>query len=355
MDIIKRIPDIQIGNKTIGENSPAFIIAEMSGNHNMDYSRAEEIVYAAKEAGADAIKLQTYTADTITLDSDRACFQTGDGLWKGQTLYELYQKAYTPWEWQPKLKDLADKIGLILFSSPFDPTSVDFLEEMDVPAYKIASFEITDIPLIKKIALLGKPIIFSTGVASMGDIDLALSTCREAGNDQTILLKCTSQYPAPYENMNLSAVKTLQRCFQCNCGLSDHTLGDEVAVAGVALGAKVIEKHFTLKRADGGVDSAFSMEKEEFAAMVQKIRNVEKAIGTGDLRFTSQMECDRGGARSLFVCKEIKAGKAFTEENIRSVRPGIGMPPRYLEEILGKKATRDLEYAKPLEKGDVAW
>lgn len=346
--------EIKIGNKYIGSGHPCFIIAEMSGNHNMDYKRAEEIVLAAAGAGVDAIKLQTYTADTITLNSSASCFftETG-GLWEGQTLYELYQNAYMPWEWQPKLKKLADELGIILFSSPFDITAVEFLEKIDVPAYKIASFEITDTMLLRKVAETGKPIMISAGIADIADIDLAIQVCKDAGNEQVILLKCTSAYPAPYKEMNLAMIPNMKETFGCNVGLSDHTLGDEVALAAVTIGAAAVEKHITLKRSDGGVDADFSMEVEEMKNMVKRIRNVESAIGKVDYCLTEVQKKERRFSRSLFVAKSIKKGEIFTTENIRSVRPNNGLPVKYLEQVLGKRAVRDLTYAKPLEWADV--
>ena len=342
--------EINIAGKTIGFNSPSYIIAEMSANHNMDYNHAVEIIRQAKEAGADAVKLQTYTADTITLDCNSECFRTqSDSLWSGMTLYELYKMAYTPWEWQPKLKEYAESIGITLFSSPFDLTAVDFLEKMQVPAYKVASFEINDIPLIKKIARTGKPILISTGIAYLSDIELALKACQEEGNQKVILLKCTSAYPASYEEMNLKVIPNMTETFQCVAGLSDHTLGDETALAAVALGAKVIEKHFTLKRSDGGADSEFSMEAEEFAHMVRKIRNVEKAMGSATYQLTEKQINARSGSRSLFAVKPIKKGEVLTEENVRSIRPGIGLHTKYYEEIIGKKASCDIDRGTPLE------
>lgn len=343
---------IHIADGKVGEKFPCFIIAEMSGNHNMDYDRAVEIVRAAKRAGADAIKLQTYTADTITLDSDKEYFKTGH-IWEGTTLHKLYQQAYTPWEWQPELKKVADDLGIVLFSSPFDDTAVDFLEQMNVPAYKIASYEIVDIPLIRKVAQTGKPIMISTGIADKEDIELAVKTCHEEGNDDVILLKCTSEYPAPYEDMNLRTIPLMQEAFSCCCGLSDHSMGDELAIAAVAMGAKVIEKHFTLKRSDGGVDSSFSMEEEEFAQMVKRIRNVEKAMGTATFELPQKQQEEQKGGRSLFICKDIKHGEVFTKENIRSVRPGYGLHTKYYDEIIGKHAARDLEFAEPLHMDDV--
>lgn len=322
----------------------------MSGNHNMEFSRAVEIIKAAKDAGADAIKLQTYTADTITIDCDSSYFRTqDDSLWSGMTLHQLYRTAYTPWEWQPKLKKIAEEIGLICFSSPFDLSAVDFLEEMDVPAYKVASFEINDIPLIRKIARTGKPIIISTGIALLEDIELALKVCKEENNENVILLKCTSAYPAPYEEMNLRVIPNMQETFDCITGLSDHTLGTETAVAAVALGAKVIEKHFTLKRSDGGPDAAFSMEPLEFKKMVNEIRNVEKALGTVTYDLTKKQINSRSDSRSLFVVRDILEGECFTTENVRSIRPGNGMHTKHYEEIIGKKATVKLEKGTPLE------
>ena len=341
--------EIFLGNRLICEEEPAFIIAEMSGNHLMDFDRAVAIMQAAKDAGADAIKLQTYTPDSITLNCDDPCFQITQGtIWDGTSLYKLYETAYTPWEWQPKLKQIAEKMGLIFFSAPFDFASVDFLEEMDVPAYKVASPEITDIPLLKKIARVGKPIIISTGVAYMADIELALKTCKEAGNDQVILMKCTSAYPAPYEDTNLKVSPSMRETFDCIVGLSDHTLGGAVAGAGVALGAKVIEKHLTLRRADGGPDAAFSMEPEEFKEMTEHIRMIEKAMGKITYELTPKQKKTREHSRSLCVAKDMKAGDIFTPENLRSVRPACGLHTLYYEEILGKKITRDAKLGTPM-------
>ena len=339
---------ICIGNTRISQDDQTYVIAEMSGNHNQDFDRAKKIIDEAKQAGANAVKLQTYTADTITIDCDSELFQAG-GLWKGTTLYELYQTAHTPWEWQKELKAYANSIGLDCFSSPFDLTAVDFLEEIGVPAYKIASFEINDIPFIRKIAKTGRPILISTGIAYLEDIELALRTCKEAGNEQVILLKCVSEYPAPFEDVNLNSIPTLRNTFDCVAGLSDHTMGDEIAVASIALGAKVIEKHFTLRRSDGGPDCAFSMEPEEFALMVEKIRNVEKAMGQAAYTLPERQRQSRAGARSLFVVKDIHKGEVFTEENVRSIRPGAGMHTKYYDEILGKKAAVDLKKGTPME------
>ncbi|MCH5343110.1 MAG: pseudaminic acid synthase [Acetatifactor sp.] len=340
---------IRIGNRIISENSPTFIVAEMSANHRMDLEVAVKIMQAAKDAGADAIKIQTYTADTITLDCDDPCFQITQGtLWDGMTLHKLYEQAYTPWEWQPKLQKIAEEMGLIFFSSPFDLSSVDFLEEMDVPAYKIASFEITDIPMIRKIAKLGKPMIFATGVARLSDIELALATCREEGNEDVVLLKCCSAYPTPYEDINLRTIPSMGETFGCLTGLSDHSMGTAVAGAAVALGAKVVEKHLTLRRADGGADAAFSMEPEEFKEMVEHIRIIEKALGKVTYDLTSKQEREREHSRSLFVARDMKEGEIFTPENLRSIRPANGLHTMYYEELLGKRIARDAKLGTPL-------
>ncbi|WP_370641346.1 pseudaminic acid synthase [Eubacterium sp. MSJ-33] len=339
---------MQIGKNYIGQGHPTYIVAEMSANHNMDFERAKAIIKAAAQAGADAIKIQTYTPDTITIESDKPAFRT-KGIWEGRTLYELYGKAYTPWEWQEELQTYAHACGIDFFSSPFDLTAVDFLENLHVPAYKVASFEINDIPFIRKIAKTGKPIIMSTGIAYLEDIDLAVRTCLEEGNDQVILLKCISSYPAPYENMNLNVIPNMKDTFDCICGLSDHSMGTEIAVAAVALGAKVIEKHFTLCRADGGEDSQFSMEPQEFKSMVQQIRNVEKALGTVTYALNDAQIDSRIYSRSLFVVKDIKQGEVFTPENVRSIRPGIGMHTKHWDEILGKHARCDIEKGTPMD------
>jgi len=341
--------EMKIGNHIISENSPAFIVAEMSANHNMDFDRAVAIIRAAKEAGADAIKLQTYTADTITLDCDDPCFQITQGtLWDGTTLHKLYESAYTPWEWHSELKKIAEDLGLEFFSSPFDLGSVDFLEEMGVPAYKVASFEITDIPLIRKIARKGKPVIFATGIAHMADIELALRTCREEGNEDVILLKCTSAYPTPYEAVNLRTIPSMGETFDCLPGLSDHTMGSAVAGAAVALGARVVEKHLTLRRADGGADSAFSMEPEEFREMVDQIRKIELALGKVTYDLTPAQEREREHSRSLFIARDMKAGEVFTPENLRSVRPANGLHTMYYEELLGKRIARNAKMGTPM-------
>ncbi len=347
--------EILIGNKKITPETPAFLIAEMSGNHNQDLGRALAIIEAAKESGADAIKLQTYTADTMTMDCRNPYFATQEGsLWEGRTLYDLYQEAHTPWEWHEKLFQKAEECGLICFSSPFDKTAVDFLEKLNAPAYKIASYEINDIPLIRRAAQTGKPLIMSTGIASLSDIELALQACREEGNQDVILLKCTSAYPAPYSEMNLKVIPHMAETFQCITGLSDHSYGTEVAVASMALGAKVVEKHLTLSRKDGGVDSDFSMEPEEFALMARQIRNVESALGVVTYELTDKQKESKRYTRSLFAAEDIKTGGTFSENNIRSVRPGDGIPPRYLDDILGKQAKRNISRGMPLKWEDIS-
>ncbi len=341
--------EIEIAGHKIGEGYPTFIIAEMSANHNMDFDRAVAIMQAAKDAGADAVKIQTYTADTITIDCDKPWFQITQGtLWDGMTLHKLYETAYTPWEWQPKLKKIAEEMGLAFFSSPFDHTAVDFLEEMDVPCYKIASFELNDIPMIRKIAKLGKPIIMATGIAYEKDIRLALDTCLEEENDQVILLKCTSAYPAPYDAVNLKMIPAMAKTYDCITGLSDHTMGSVVSSGAIALGAHVIEKHMTLRRADGGADSAFSMEPEEFKEMCQNIRIMEQAVGKETYELSEKQAREREHSRSLFAVTDMKKGEIFTPENMRSIRPGYGLHTRFFEEILGKKATRDIEKGTPM-------
>ena len=342
------VKKIKIGEKNIGEGCPVYIVAEMSANHNMSFERAKAIIKAASESGADAIKIQTYTPDTITIDCDRPEFRTR-GIWEGRTLYELYGKAYTPWEWQKDLQQYAHECGLDFFSSPFDLSAIDFLEGLSVPAYKIASFEINDIPFIRKIAQTGKPIIMSTGIAYLEDIDLAVRTCLEENNNKVILLKCVSAYPAPYNNMNLKVIPNMAETFNCICGLSDHSIGSEIAVAAVALGAKVIEKHFTLNRADGGEDSKFSMEPAEFLEMVKQIRNVEQALGVPTYELNVEQKDSRIYARSLFVVKDVKEGEEFTEDNVKSIRPGIGMHTKYWEEILGKRARCNVSKGTPMD------
>ena len=338
-----------IGNHLISKSAPTFIIAEMSANHLQDFERAMEIVHAAKEAGADALKLQTYTADTITIDSEKPDFQITQGtIWDGMTLYHLYQEAYTPWEWQPRLMEEAMKLGMECFSSPFDFSSVDFMQDMNMPAYKIASYEINDIPLIKKVAAIQKPVIISTGIAHPDDIALALQTCKEAGNENVMLLKCVSAYPTPYEDINLAMIPTLAKTYDCLVGLSDHTMGSAVSAGSIPFGVKVVEKHLTLARKDGGPDGAFSMEPQEFAQMVHDIRIMEKAIGTPDYHLTKTQEIEHEGSRSLYVVENMKAGDVITAQNVRSIRPGYGLHTKYYEQVLGKTVTCDIEKGTPL-------
>lgn len=326
------------------------IIAELSANHGGNLQTALDTIKAAKQAGADAIKLQTFTPDTITIDSDKEYFQINNGsLWDGRNLYSLYEEAHTPWEWHQALFGEAKKQGLICFSSPFDKTAVDFLEGFDVPAYKIASFEIQDIPLIEYTASKGKPIIISTGIATEEDIKLAVDTCRKVGNDQIILLKCTSSYPAPIELANLNTIPDLKSRFGVEAGLSDHTKGTIVPTVSVAVGAKVIEKHFILDKAIGGPDVEFSLDPKEFKTMVDSVRAAESALGTATYEMDEKVKKNRQFARSLFVVKDIKQGEVFTEEHVRSIRPGNGLHPKYLKDVLGKKATQNLERGTPLK------
>lgn len=340
--------EFQIGSRMIGENHPCFCVAEMSGNHLKDFNRAVEIIHAAKEAGADAIKLQTYTADSLSIDCDNEYFQIHGGLWDGMTEYKLYEEASTPWEWQPKLQEVAAGLGLECFSSPFDFASVDFMEQCGMPAYKVASYEINDIPLIRKIAALRKPIIFATGVARVEDIDRAMQVCKEEGNEEVMLLKCVSAYPTPYEEINLAMIPTLAKKYDCLVGLSDHSMGSVVPVGAATLGIKMVEKHLTLRRADGGPDGAFSMEPEEFKEMVDNIRILEKAIGTSEYGLTQKQEKERSGSRSLFIVKDVKAGEKLTPDNVRSIRPAYGLHTMHYEEVLGKTAVRDIAMGTPL-------
>lgn len=320
-----------------------FIIAEMSANHNHHKDVAIDTIRAAKKAGADAIKIQTYTADTITLDCDKPDFMVGLGLWEGETFYNLYKKAYTPWEWHEEIFRVAREEGLVCFSTPFDKTAVDLLEDLDNPIYKIASFEITDVPLIKYIASKHKPIILSTGIAMEEDIELALDTIRGEGNNDITLLKCTSAYPAPIEDANLLTIPDMKKRFGCKVGLSDHSEGAVVPMAAVALGAEVVEKHFIIDRSIGGPDSAFSMVAPEFKFMVDNIRQVEKAKGTVFYPNNFSKIKGREGCRSLYVAEDMKVGDVITERNVKSVRPGYGLHPKYLPELLGKRVKRDIE------------
>jgi N-acetylneuraminate synthase len=340
---------IKIGNQIIGAASPVYVIAELSANHNQKFDQAVKIIHAAKDAGADAVKLQTYTADTITIRSDKEYFRVGGGtLWDGRYLHDLYAEAYTPWEWQPRLMKVANDLGLDLFSTPFDSTAVDFLEEMNVPAHKVASFEIVDIPLIQKIARTGKPMIMSTGMASVEEIDEALQAARAAGATQIALLKCTSAYPASPEEMNLRTIPELSRRFNVPAGLSDHTMGVAVPVAAVALGACIIEKHLALSRSESGPDSAFSLEPHEFKAMVDSVRVAEKALGAVQYGCSPKEASSKAFRRSLFVVRDVKRGEPFTAENLRSIRPGHGLHTRHMSEVLGQRARQDIERGTPL-------
>ena len=337
-----------IGGRQIGATKPTYIIAELSANHGQDYDEAVRLVHAAKEAGADAIKLQTYTPDTITLDCDNEYFRIKGTIWEGRNLHDLYGEAYTPWEWQPKLKELAESLGMQLFSTPFDHTAVDFLEQMGVPAYKIASFELVDLPLIRRVARTGKPMIISTGMATLAEIAEAVDTAREAGCSEMVLLKTNSAYPAPPAEMHLHTIPHLAQAFGVVPGLSDHTLGIAVPVAAVALGARVIEKHFTLSRDVPGPDSTFSLEPHEFKAMVEAVRTAQEALGHVCYEVTEKQQASRVFRRSLFVVADLKAGEAFTEANIRSIRPGHGLHTRHLEQILGRRAGRDIPRGTPV-------
>lgn len=325
-----------------------FIVAELSANHGHDIEIAKKTIRAAKHAGADAIKLQTYTADTMTIDCKKDDFLIKQGtIWDGRTLYDLYKEAYTPWEWHEELFATARQEGLICFSSPFDKTAVDLLENLDTPAYKIASFEITDIPLIKYAASKGKPMIISTGIATEEDIQLAVDTCRSVGNNEIILLKTTSQYPAKIEDANMAMIPDLAKRFNVVSGLSDHTLGIVVPIVATTIGAKVIEKHFILDKSIGGPDASFSLDEKELSEMVKAVRDTEKAIGKVDYSLTEKMKKSRQFARSLYVVKDIKAGEVITEENVRSIRPGFGMHPKSLKDFLGKNFTKNIEKGTP--------
>jgi N-acetylneuraminate synthase len=339
---------IRIGDRVIGAGN-SYFIAEMSANHNQDFARAIRIIEAAKEAGAHAVKLQTYTADTITIRCDREDFRISGGTqWDGRTLYELYGEAYTPWEWQPKLKEAANDLGMDCFSSAFDATAVDFLEKMEVPAHKVASFELVDIPLIQKMARTGKPLIVSTGMGSIEEIKEAVAAARQAGATQIALLKCTSAYPARPEEMNLRTIPELQRRFEVPVGLSDHTMGIAAPVAAVTLGACIIEKHLTLSRSVPGPDSAFSLEPAEFKAMVDAVCMAEKALGEVHFGVSEREANSRVFRRSLFIVQAIKRGEPFTAENLRAIRPGHGLHTRHLPEIVGRKAARDIERGTPM-------
>ncbi len=340
---------IEIGERCVGQGHPAYIIAEMSANHNQDYDQAVDLIRAAKKAGADAIKLQTYTPDTLTIDCDNEYFRIGKGtVWADRNLYDLYGDAYTPWEWFPKLKGIANDLGLEFLSSAFDDSSVEFLDNLGVVAHKTASFEIVDIELIKKMARTGRPLIISTGMATLEEVEEAVSAAREGGANEIALLKCTSAYPALPEEMNLRTIPRLAEVFGVPVGLSDHSLDLPVAVAAVALGACIVEKHFTLSRSVPGPDSQFSLEPDEFKAMVQGIRLTEKALGVIEFGPSRQERASLMFRRSLFIVQDVMAGEKFTRQNVRSIRPGHGLPPKHLQEVLGQRAKVDLERGTPL-------
>jgi pseudaminic acid synthase len=334
---------MKISSFNINSESPVFIIAELSANHNGSLAAAIETIRAAKRAGADCIKLQTYTADTLTIDSNKDDFLIKGTIWDGKNYFQLYKEAFTPWEWHEELMKVSKEEGLICFSSPFDKTAVDFLEELDVPAYKIASFEITDIPLIEYVASKGKPIILSTGIAELEDIELALDACRRMGNHDIALLKCTSSYPAPIDEANMLMVKDLAERFGVISGLSDHTMGTTVPVVATVFGAKIIEKHFILDRSIGGPDASFSMNEAEFTAMVKAVREAESAIGVVDYTLTQKQAKGKDFSRSLYVVENIKTGDLVSEKNVRSIRPGFGLHPKYYSEVIGKTVKKNLE------------
>lgn len=346
MKIEKNTISFEVG----GDNAP-FIIAEMSGNHNGSLDRALELVEAAAKAGAHALKIQTYTADTMTLNIDSGEFLIEDpsSLWNGATLYELYEKASTPWEWHGPIFNRCHELGMIGFSSPFDATAVDFLESLDVPLYKVASFELTDLPLIKKVANTGKPMIMSTGMATIAEISEAVTTAKENGCTNLALLKCTSAYPASPSDINLMTIPHMRDLFQCEVGLSDHTLGLGVAIASVALGASIIEKHFTLDRGDGGVDSAFSLEPHEVSSLVSQSLAAKQALGKVQYQVSSKESLSSTHRRSIYASADIKSGEKFTSENTRVIRPGLGLKPKHYESILGRSAKSDIEFGTPLD------
>jgi len=334
---------MNISNFEINNNSPVFIIAELSANHNGSLSTAVETIKAAKRSGADAIKLQTYTADTLTIDSKKDDFVIkSNSIWDGKSFYDLYKQAYTPWKWHDELFKVAKEEGLICFSSPFDFSAVDFLENFNVPAYKIASFEITDIPLIEYVALKGKPIIISTGIATEYDIDLAIDTCRKAGNNQIALLKCVSSYPAPIEESNLIMIKDLREKYDLITGLSDHTIGNTAPIVSTIFGAKLIEKHFIIDRSIGGPDATFSMNEKEFSQMVSSVRDAEKSIGKISYELTDKQLKGRNFSRSLYIVEDIKSGDILNKNNLKSIRPGFGLHPKYFNELIGKKVNQNI-------------
>ncbi|MBU2265236.1 pseudaminic acid synthase [Patescibacteria group bacterium] len=338
------------GWRLIGPGQPVFIVAEMSGNHNQDINRAYKIINAAAKIGADAIKLQTYTPDTLTIDCDNKYFQIGvNKAWRGQTLYSLYQKAYTPWDWQPKLKKYGEQKGLVVFSTPFDKTAVDFLEKIEVKLYKVASFEVGDVDLLERIGQTKKPVIISRGMASLNEIKLAVKILKKAGASQVAVLHCVSSYPALPEQMNLATIPDITKKFKVISGLSDHTLGTTISLASVGLGACIIEKHFTLKRSDGGPDAAFSLEPQEMKQLVEGIREVEKAIGRPTYKIDKKESENMIFRRSLFAVNDIKKGEKLTCQNVRCIRPGYGLAPKYLKKIIGKKTAKDIKRGTPIK------
>lgn len=343
--------EILLGNRKVGGENPAYIIAEMSANHAGNINYAKEIIHAAKESGADCIKIQTYTPDTMTIDCSNSYFQITDGTWKGENLYSLYQKAYTPWEWQAELKEEAEKIGIAFFSTPFDKSSVDFLEDMGMDFYKVASFEMVDIPFLEYVASKGKPMIVSTGMGTIEEIEDVKKAVYGQGNEQLILLKCSSAYPANPAEMNLRTIMDMRERFDVPVGLSDHSLGSMSAVTAVAMGASVIEKHFCISREIENPDASFSMTPEEFSSMVKDIRMTETALGKVSYGAAKQEESSIVFRRSLFAVQDIKAGEEFNEENIRSIRPGYGLKPKHYKEIIGKRATQDIKRGEPLNFG----
>ncbi len=339
----------EIAGRRIGPGQRAYIVAEMSANHGGSVEHAARLIRRAADCGADAVKLQTYTPDTLTIDCDRSFFRIGsDSLWADRTLYDLYREAYTPWEWHPKLKAVADEAGITLFSTPFDASAVDFLEELGMPAFKIASFELVDLPLLKRVAKTGKPIILSTGMGTLAEIEEAVDAIRGEGNDRLVLLKCTSAYPAPPEEMHLKTLPHLAEAFGLPVGLSDHTMGTAVAVASVALGACVVEKHFCLSRDEGGPDSSFSLEPADLRQLVHDVRVAEAGLGDVHYGRTEKERSNLVFRRSLFVVEDIKAGEPFTARNVRVIRPGYGLPPKYLDDVLGRRATVDVRRGTPL-------
>jgi len=344
------MPDISLADRPIGCQHPTYIIAELSANHGHKLDEALRLVNAAKDAGADAIKLQTYTPDTMTLNSSKPWFQIGKGtIWEGKNLYQLYEEAYTPWEWTAEIASLASSLGMHCFSTPFDASAVDYLEKLDMPAYKVASFEVIDLPLLKTIARTGRPVIMSTGMATLAEIDEAVATLRSHGTGELALLKCTSAYPSVASDMHLRTIPHLAQAFNVPVGLSDHTMDVAVPVAAVTLGARIIEKHLTMDRSVPGPDSQFSLEPAEFKAMVSAVRTTEQALGQVQYAVSKKEEASRVFRRSLFVVKDVKAGQPFTHENVRSIRPGYGLHPRYLDVVIGKVASQNIEAGTPLD------